>query len=640
MRPAIVLLVLSWLSSVQPAFAQDAVPRYRALVDDSMPCRGPDDALVTVVMWSDFQCPFCARVGPTLDRLREQYGDDLRIVWRDMPLPFHERADEAAEAAREAFAQLGDRGFWAMHDLLFAHQDALTDADLETYAQTIGLNLRRFRRAMAERTHRASTEAGARAAAEAGVSGTPSFFVNGRPLVGAQPYERFAEVIDDELARARASLAADGPRGRRAGYYERVLRDAVETPVREPEAAPTPARVLDEDALYRVPVAGAPSRGAADALVTIVAFSDFECPFCARAVATMARLAATYGPDVRLVFRHRPLPFHEHARLAAEAAMEAFAQRGDAGFWAMHDLLFENQRSLERADLERLAGLAGLDLRRFRAALDAHTHAPAIEADLALAESLGVVGTPYFYVNGRLVRGAQPFETFRAAVDTSLAEARALLGGGTPRAAIYDAVTGRGSTTAVWTAAPDEEEEADVVYDLPVPSRAPSRGSPTARVVVQIFSDFQCPFCARVEPTLDALVARFGDRVRFVWRNYPLPFHDHARAAAAAAMEAFAQRGDAGFWAMHHLLFEHQRELERADLERYAALVGLDLGRFRSALDRGTHDAAIDADIAAVREAGASIGTPSFFIAGRLVQGAQPLEVFVAEIERALAEVR
>jgi len=251
-----------------------------------------------------------------------------------------------------------------------------------------------------------------------------------------------------------------------------------------------------------------------------------------------------------------------------------------------------------------------------------------------------VVGTPYFYVNGRLVRGAQPFETFRAAVDTSLAEARALLGGGTPRAAIYDAVTGRGSTTAVWTAAPDEEEEADVVYDLPVPSRAPSRGSPTARVVVQIFSDFQCPFCARVEPTLDALVARFGDRVRFVWRNYPLPFHDHARAAAAAAMEAFAQRGDAGFWAMHHLLFEHQRELERADLERYAALVGLDLGRFRSALDRGTHDAAIDADIAAVREAGASIGTPSFFIAGRLVQGAQPLEVFVAEIERALAEVR
>lgn len=637
MRVALALLLLS--SLLPPGvLAQEPVTRYRAVVDASMPRRGPDDALVTVVMWSDFQCPFCARVEPTLDRLREHYGDDLRVVWRDMPLPFHDRADEAAEAAREAFAQLGDRGFWAMHDVLLAHQDALTDADLEVHARAVGLDARRFRRAMAAHTHRAAVEADARAASAAGVEGTPSFFVNGRPLTGAQPYERFAALIDDELARARESLAAAGPRGRRTGYYERVLRDAVEAPVREPEAAPAPARVLDEDALYRVPVEGAPSRGPRDALVTIVAFSDFECPFCARALPTLARLAATYGPDLRVVFRHQPLPFHAHARAAAEAAAEAFAQRGADGFWAMHDLLFENQRTLERADLERLAGLAGLDVARFRAALDAHTHRAAIDADVALAQALGANGTPYFYVNGRLLRGAQPFETFRAAVERALGEARALLGAGTPRASIYDALTSPGSPAAVWIDAPDEEEEAEVVHDLPVPSRAPSRGSTTARVVVQIFSDFQCPFCARVAPTLDALVARFGDRVRFVWRNYPLPFHDRARAAAAAAMEAFAQRGDAGFWAMHDLLFAHQRELERADLERYAAAIGLDLGRFRSALDRGTHEASIEADVAAVRDAGISIGTPSFFIAGRLVQGAQPLEVFVAAIERALAE--
>jgi protein-disulfide isomerase len=324
---------------------------------------------------------------------------------------------------------------------------------------------------------------------------------------------------------------------------------------------------------------------------------------------------------------------------AAEAAMEAFAQRGLPGFWAMHDLLFEHQSSLERADLEELAGIVGLDLRRFRRALDADTHHEAIESDIALAESLGATGTPSFYFNGRWMRGAQPFEVFQTMVDAALAEARAEVASGTPRSEVYAALTRGGATSLVWTEeAVPPDPDADRVYDLPVPARAPSRGAASARVVVQIFSDFQCPFCARVAPTVDALVERFGDRVRFVWRNYPLPFHIHAADAAAAAMEAFAQRGDAGFWAMHDLLFENQRDLGRDDLERYAAAIGLDVARFRRALELGWHDAEVEADMAAVREAGASIGTPSFFIGGRLVQGAQPLDVFVTAIERALAE--
>ncbi|MCZ7687402.1 MAG: thioredoxin domain-containing protein [Sandaracinaceae bacterium] len=174
---------------------------------------------------------------------------------------------------------------------------------------------------------------------------------------------------------------------------------------------------------------------------------------------------------------------------------------------------------------------------------------------------------------------------------------------------------------------------------MAVPARAPSRGPATARVTVQIFSDFQCPFCGRVRPTIDQLVERYPRDVRIVWRNYPLPFHTSAEPAAEAAMEVYAQQGDAAFWRYHDLLFENQRNLSRADLERYAAQIGgVDMARFRRALDAHTHRPGIQADMSAVQTAGARIGTPSFFINGRLLQGAQPFAAFDAAVQRALNE--
>jgi protein-disulfide isomerase len=152
-----------------------------------------------------------------------------------------------------------------------------------------------------------------------------------------------------------------------------------------------------------------------------------------------------------------------------------------------------------------------------------------------------------------------------------------------------------------------------------------------------MFSDFQCPFCARVAPTVDEILRRHPNDVRVVWRNYPLPFHQDAELAAEAAMEIFEQRGDAGFWAFHDLLFANQRALERGDLERYAQSVGgVNLAQLRRALDDHRHRARIRADVDAVGDAGARIGTPSFFIDDRLLQGAQPIEAFEAAIAEEL----
>jgi len=174
-----------------------------------------------------------------------------------------------------------------------------------------------------------------------------------------------------------------------------------------------------------VPVGDAPTLGPATALVTLVVFSDFECPFCARVEPTIARLRARYRNDLRVVWKNEPLPFHGHARAAAEAALEAFAQRGNSGFWRMHDLLFQSQQHLEREDLERYAQQVGLDLGRFRRALDAQTHAAAVRDDMAAADATGAqMGTPAFFIGGRFISGALPFEEFQRRIDAALAGRR------------------------------------------------------------------------------------------------------------------------------------------------------------------------------------------------------------------------
>src|SRR5262249_14983607 len=152
----------------------------------------------------DFQCPFCKRVEETLKRVRSDYGDKVRLVWKNEPLPFHPRALPAAELALEARAQKGDAGFWAAHDKLFESQPKLEDSDLEDVAKSLGLDVAKVKSAIATQRYKRAIDAEADEADDLQASGTPHFFINGRRLVGAQPYEKFQKLIDEELVKAKA----------------------------------------------------------------------------------------------------------------------------------------------------------------------------------------------------------------------------------------------------------------------------------------------------------------------------------------------------------------------------------------------------------------------------------------------------
>lgn len=174
---------------------------------------------------------------------------------------------------------------------------------------------------------------------------------------------------------------------------------------------------------FRVDVAaeGAPAKGPADAPVTIVEFSDFECPYCSRVVPALDKLVDEYGDKVRLVFRHFPLNFHENAQKASEASLCA-ADQGK--FWEMHDLMFEEQQQLAVQNLKEKAERLGLDTGAFNECLDSDQYAEQVQADLQAGVVAGVQGTPAMFINGRFLSGAQPYEAIAAIVDEELERVR------------------------------------------------------------------------------------------------------------------------------------------------------------------------------------------------------------------------
>jgi protein-disulfide isomerase len=169
-----------------------------------------------------------------------------------------------------------------------------------------------------------------------------------------------------------------------------------------------------------VEVGSAPAKGPSDAPVTLVVFSDFECPHCSRAAATVKQIEEEYKGKLRVAFKHQPLTQHPSAKIAAAASMAAHEQ---GKFWEMHDKLFNQQTALNRAALEKYAQELGLDMGKFKAALDSNKYDEYISQDSAQGTQLGASGTPTFFINGRQIVGAKPPEVFRRVIDEELKKA-------------------------------------------------------------------------------------------------------------------------------------------------------------------------------------------------------------------------
>jgi protein-disulfide isomerase len=428
MRPPLYLLLAALLVLIAPQIATPQASQLHSQVtppaqaEPPQPVstiRGSDKAPITILVFSDFESFPCARSASVIDGLLQQTRD-VRVIFKHAPAASNPNAMLAHEAALAGGAQ---GKFWEMHDVLFENQTHLTRADLLGYAKSLGLDLAAFERALDNHTYRPIVERDLAEAAGLGVTTTPTFFVNGRRLVGPQGYASLGAVIESLLAgvppdkRVQAELVAAGP-----------------------------AQQID--------LRSAPTRGPATAPVSLVEFSDFECPYCAMAAPVVKQLLAAYPAQVRFAFKHYPLPMHKESPLAHEAALAA----GEQGkFWEMHDALFaetagtDRQRAgtdererggtdgtvhaaqeprlgtavsvpFTREDLIAKAKQLNLDVPRFTRDLDSHRFKPQVDADRQEGNRLGVDGTPFFFINGHAISGGASLADFKHLIDAALKE--------------------------------------------------------------------------------------------------------------------------------------------------------------------------------------------------------------------------
>lgn len=188
--------------------------------------------------------------------------------------------------------------------------------------------------------------------------------------------------------------------------------------LKQQEERSKPLSVADQAKLTQ---GSPPAFGPTGAKVTLVEFSDFQCPFCSRAAEVVHAVRDKYADRVHFVFRQYPLSFHDHAHVSAEAALAAHAQ---GKFWALHDKLFDNQDRLDRASLESYAQEIGLDMEAFKLALDDGRYAAAVDAELELGETVAVDGTPTLFINGKRVDNPTSVEAVSKAIEAALAKAK------------------------------------------------------------------------------------------------------------------------------------------------------------------------------------------------------------------------
>jgi protein-disulfide isomerase len=594
------------------------------------PTWGSRTAPITIVEFADFQCPHCSKLAATMEQIKQEYGPDkVRVVWKNKPLAFHPDAKLAAEASMGVFALAGNDAFWKFHAAAFKNQPGLSPSSYEQWAKSAGVNLPRFKAGIAAHTWQAKVDGDDAIATQVGVSGTPAVFVNGVLLSGEQPFDKYKAVIEQEVPKALAKVTGGTPKDH---VYVVMSKENFTKP------APTRGdKNEDTTTVWKVPVGTGPTLGSSTAQVTLIEFSDFQSPYCVRVEPALKEIRQKYGDKLRVVWRNEAQPFHPRAEPAAEVALEARAEKGDAGFWDVHDRIFATQPQLEDADLDKVAADAGLNMDKVHEAMKTHKYRATIDADNDLADDMQADGTPYFFINGRRLVGAQPAERFAEIIEEELTKTSALLAKGVPADKVYETVTSGGK------GAPEAEKK-----NIPVPPNAPSRGKADAKVTIVEFSDFQDPYCKRAEEPVAEVMKNYRDKVRLVWRNMPLPMHPDAPLAAQAAMEAYKQKGAAAFWKMHDLLYanqpgkDKQDGLKREALDTYAQQLGLDMSKWKAALDTQSHKAEIDADAKVGKDNGIT-GTPAFpafLINGYFITGAQPYPKFRKLIERALAEAK
>lgn len=379
------------------------------------------------------------------------------------------------------------------------------------------------------------------------------------------------------------------------------------------------SEVVGDGTLWNIPVyPNDPAIGPENALVTIVEFCDFQCPYCRKLTGTLEQVLKERPQNVRLVFKNFPLSFHSEARTAALASLAANRQ---GKFWQMHDRLFRDQANLNRDSMLKAAEDLGLDTSMLMSDMNSTNLAEMVDRHILEGERAGVNGTPALFINGIEAQVRTP-EGLVAMIDAEMDKARSVTVA--PGQLPYDTIVGDGKIFLTFA-------EDAATFDLTL---APTYGRGDGTYQFVLFSDFQCPYCAKFKDVALGLVKKYKGKATLYFKHFPLPMHDMAHKAAEAAVGA--HKGGK-FWEMHDLLFANYNSLNEQNITQMGIDLGLDDDEFFEAILKGKFKEDVDTDIAEGKKAGVE-GTPTLFVNGRRYQGRGTTAQEIAEdIDKYLA---
>jgi protein-disulfide isomerase len=423
---------------------------------------------------------------------------------------------------------------------------------------------------------------------------------------------------------------------------------------------PPPVKTADDDARIAgdatIPVTDAdPSVGDKEAPVTLVVFGDYECPHCRSANALVAELAAEYGPSrLRVVWKHFPLDPESTGRAAAELSIAVRELAGDAAFWEFHRGVYgkTSAGALDQRVASAIANArnnANVDLKALGKAA-ASSGRTKVQADIDLGEKLGVRALPSLFINGVFFEGIGKKSDLTEVIDKELAATEALASQKVARGSIYErrvrenlAAAASPSMMGAGAGAGEDVDDGmdpidETIFNVPLGS-SPASGNPNALVTLVEFADFECIYCAGTQKTLEQVRERYGDKVRFVFKHNPLPFHERATPAANLAMEIRAQKGDAAFYRAATTLFSARGQLSDIVFDAVAQQAGISADDARRAMRDQKHAQAIESDMLLADDVGAT-GTPYFYVNGTRIKGARSFARFTRIIDAELVKAQ
>lgn len=420
---------------------------------DSLPPPRPV-APVALVCFADLASDFYVRLQPLIEDLLRAYPRDLRYVLKHFPQPHHPRAALFAEALEHAREH---ERFWELHDGIVIRSRDLDLDGLLGLAMDLGLDTDDLLQALDEGRHRVRVQRDHALGLRLEVRTSPTCFLDGERLVGLPELHTLHDSVRREVGEARRLMANGVPAERVHAERARqrlsiTAAPAPAAPHPEPAAAPGPEPIVrgaqDPAAVHAVPVAGRPSTGASEPIVTVVQFVSYGDPFSVHVQPAVEQLLQEYQDELRLVVRHAPLAYLPNAGRAARVALAA---AGQGRFWEVHRALLRPGARVDHPGLMLAVWEVGLDPREVARALQEETVSAQLSEDQEVAARFGVSATPAFFVDGRYLGGARPLADLKEAVEAAIVESRRRMGDGMPREQLYARVLREGAPQAVYS---------------------------------------------------------------------------------------------------------------------------------------------------------------------------------------------